>query len=176
MTLIYRKTVADDLLPSEKKLKILLIKIDWLQIILEWKYCSKLQVVKRASVKQLFTNYFGITYYFIHQFIIMEDKARKKNGNCFSIGIKKYSKLISLKKIWLNTTINISKIQLILPKIKTCFLSIKIGLPRKTFFKPTLYVTDFTSFNVIGSEPFNACNEDISLLNDSALHWDHKYW
>ena len=83
MTLIYRKTVADDLLPSEKKLKIVLIKIDWLRIILEWKYCSKLQVVKRASVKQLFTNYFGITYYFIHQFIIMEDKARKKKWELF---------------------------------------------------------------------------------------------
>ena len=77
----------------------------------------------------------------------------------------------------MNTTLNTSIIQNILPKIKTYSLSIKIGLPGKRAFKSSLCVTDFTvlSLNFILSEPFDTQNEDISLLDHSALHVDHKY-
>ena len=77
----------------------------------------------------------------------------------------------------MNTTLNASKIQNILPKIKTYSLSIKIGLPGKRTFKSSLCVTDFTvsSPNFIRSVPFDTQNEDISLPGHSALHLDHKY-
>ena len=77
----------------------------------------------------------------------------------------------------MNTTLNTSKIQNILPTIKTSCLSIKIGLPGKRAFKSSLCVTDFTvsSPNFILSGPFDTQNEDISLPDHSALHLDHKY-
>ena len=76
----------------------------------------------------------------------------------------------------MNKTLNTSKKQNILPKIKTYSLSIKIGLPGKRTFKSSLCVTDFTvsSPNFICSEPFDTKNEDISLPDNSALHLDHN--
>ena len=78
----------------------------------------------------------------------------------------------------MNTTLNTSKIQNILPMIKVYSLSIKRGLPGKRTFKPSLRVTGFTvsSPNFILSEQFHTQNEDISLPDHSALHLDHKYW
>ena len=67
--------------------------------------------------------------------------------------------------------LNTSKIQNILPKMKTYFLSIKIGLPGKRTFKSSLCVL---LPNFICSEPFDTQNEDISLPNQSTLHLDHK--
>ena len=67
--------------------------------------------------------------------------------------------------------------QSIFPKTKTYSLSIKIGLPEKRTFKPSLCVTDFTvlSSNFIRSEPFDTQNEYINVLDHTALHLDHKY-
>ena len=77
----------------------------------------------------------------------------------------------------MNTTLNTSKIQHILPKIKTYLLSIKIRLTEKGTFKSFLCATDITVSlpNFICSEPFDTQNEDVSLLDHSDLHLDHKY-
>ena len=77
----------------------------------------------------------------------------------------------------MNITLNKSKIQNILPKIKTYSLSIKIRLPAKRAFKSSLCVTDFTVSlpKFILSEPLDTQNEDISLPEHSASHLDRKY-
>ena len=85
---------------------------------------------------------------------------------------KQFKKLILLKNIYSRTQLlNTSKIQNILPKMKTYSLSIKIGLPGKRTFKSSLCVL---LPNFIRSEPFDTQNEDISLPNQSTLHLDHK--
>ena len=77
----------------------------------------------------------------------------------------------------MSTTLNTSKMQNMLPKIKIYSLSIMIGLTGKRTFKSSLCVTYFTvsSPNFIRREPFNTQNEDISLPDHSALHLGHKY-
>ena len=67
--------------------------------------------------------------------------------------------------------------QHILPKIKTSSLSIKIELPWKKTLKSSLCETDITVSwpNFISSEAFGTRSKDICLLDDSALHLDHKY-
>ena len=67
--------------------------------------------------------------------------------------------------------------QNIIPKIKAYFLSVRIRLPGKKFFKSSLCVTDFTvsSPSFIRNEPFETQNEDINLPVHSDLHLDHKY-
>ena len=76
----------------------------------------------------------------------------------------------------MNTTLNTSRMQNMLPKIKISSLSIMIGLPGKRSFKSSLCVTYFTasSPNFIRRGPFNTQNEDISLPDHSALHLGHK--
>ena len=77
----------------------------------------------------------------------------------------------------LNTTLDTSKIQHVLPKIKNYSLSIKIGLPRKKTFKLYFCVPDITVSlpNFICSEPFYTENEVINLLDHNDIHLDHKY-
>ena len=77
----------------------------------------------------------------------------------------------------MNTTLNTSKRQNKLPKIKTYSLSIKIGLPGKRDFKSSLCLTDFTVSlpKFIPSEPFDTQNKDYSLPDHSDLNLDHKY-
>ena len=84
---------------------------------------------------------FGITYHFIHQFTNMEEMAQKRNGRWHQ-EIQKVNFVI--KKIQLNTTLNTSKMQNILPKIKTYSLFIKIALPGRRSFKSSLYVSDLS--------------------------------
>ena len=53
------KTVADDLLQYEKIEKCYLLKLTVCKAFVNGGHCSKFQPVKRASLKQLFTNHLG---------------------------------------------------------------------------------------------------------------------
>ena len=54
------KTVADDLLQCDKIEKWCLLRLTGRKACVNGCHCLKLQSVKRASVKQLFTNHFGL--------------------------------------------------------------------------------------------------------------------
>ena len=58
MTLL--RTVAEDLLKCEKIEKWCLLKLPGRKGFVKGSHSSKFQSVKRASVKQLFTNYLGL--------------------------------------------------------------------------------------------------------------------
>ena len=172
------KTVADDLLQCEKYKKWCLLKLTCRKAFVNGNHCSKFQSVKQASLKQLFTNRLGLRIISFTNLQPWKKWREKRNGRCSNVGIGKFKKLISLEKtMWLNTTLNTSKLQNILPKIKTYSLSIKIELPGKRTFMSSLCVTDFivSSPSLIRSEPFYTQNEDISLPDHSASHLDHRY-
>ena len=54
------RTVADDLLKCEKTEKWCLLQLTVHKAFVKDSHCSKFQSVKRASVKQLFTNHLGL--------------------------------------------------------------------------------------------------------------------
>ena len=122
-------------------------------------------------MKQLFTNHLGLRIISFINLKLWKKWREKRNGRCSNIGIENFINLISLEKNMMETTLNISKVKNILPKIKTYSLSIKIGLPGKRTFKSFLCVANFTvsSPNFICSELFDTQNEDISLPDHSAL-------
>ena len=54
------RTVANDLLKCEKIEKWCLLKLTGRKAFVKCSHCSKFQSVKRASLKQLFTNHLGL--------------------------------------------------------------------------------------------------------------------
>ena len=54
------RTVADDLLKCEKTEKWCLLQLTGRKAFVKGSHCSKFQSIKRASVKQLFTNHLGL--------------------------------------------------------------------------------------------------------------------
>ena len=134
---------------------------------------SKYQFVKQAPVKQLSTNHLWLHVISFSNLQIWKKWHKKETSVVQAVKqFKQFKKLILLKNIYSRTQLlNTSKIQNILPKMKTYSLSIKIGLPGKRTFKSSLWVL---LPNFIRSEPFDTQNEDISLPNQSTLHLDHK--
>ena len=55
------RTVADDMLKCEKIEKWYLLKLTGRKGFVKGSHCSKFQSVKRASVKQIFTNHIGLS-------------------------------------------------------------------------------------------------------------------
>ena len=100
--IILSKIVADDLLQYDETEKWYLLKSTGRKRLVNGSYCSKFQSGKRASVKQLFTNYLGLR---INSFTNLqlwrnwhEKRKKKKKMCCSNVGIEKFKKLTSLEK------------------------------------------------------------------------------
>ena len=91
------RAVADDLLKCEKIEKWCLLKLTGRKAYVKGNHCSKFESVKRASVKQLFTN---LWYYVLFQSPIYKygRNGAKRKWASFK-KFKQFKKLTSLKKI-----------------------------------------------------------------------------
>ena len=80
------RTVADDLLKW-------LLKFTGCKGFVKGSHCSKFQSVKRASVKQLFTNHWGLRIISFTNVQILKEWHKKETGV-----VQTFKKLISLQK------------------------------------------------------------------------------
>ena len=74
------RAVADDLLKCEKIEKWCLLKLIGRKGFVKGSHCSKFQSVKRASVKQLFTNHLGLRIISFTNLQILKKWRKKEMG------------------------------------------------------------------------------------------------
>ena len=85
------RTVADDMLKCEKIEKWYLLKLTGRKRFMKGSHCSKFQSVKRASVKQIFTNHIRLRIISFTNLQIWKKWREKEMGV-----VQTFKKLISL--------------------------------------------------------------------------------